>query len=71
MEERVCELFLSWGYRVEREKVMPEDLFSADNVLITNSLIGAVPVLGVDRKELKNRPDLCRKINDTIFYRRV
>lgn len=71
MEERVCELFLSWGYRVEREKVMPEDLFSADNVLITNSLIGALPVLDVDRKELKNRPDLCRKINDMIFYRRV
>ena len=67
MEEKVCHLFLDWGYRMEKEKVRPEDLFSADNVLITNSLMGAVPILGVDGRDLKTSPDLCVRINDTTL----
>lgn len=67
MEEEVCGLLLGWGYRVKEEVVKPKDLFAADDVLITNSLIGAVPVLGVDGKPLKIPSDLCRRINDALF----
>jgi para-aminobenzoate synthetase component 1 len=67
MQDKVCELLLGWGYGVEREEVRPEDLFTFDNVLITNSLIGALPVLAVDGKGLKSSPDLCKKINDILL----
>jgi para-aminobenzoate synthetase component 1 len=63
MEEKVCGLLLSWGYNLIEEKVQPEDLFDADNVMITNSLIGALPVAAIDGKEMRSAPDLCKKID--------
>ena len=67
MEEEVCRLLLDWGYRVREEKVDPEGLFAANHIFVTNSLIGAVPVLGVDGKALSHSSDLPRKINDIIL----
>jgi len=67
MEEKVCELLHSLDYEVERKKVLTEDLFTADNVFITNSLLGAVPVLFVDGIDLKSSPDLCQKINHRLL----
>jgi para-aminobenzoate synthetase component 1 len=67
MEEEVCKLLLDWGYRVRAEKVDPDGLFAASHVLITNSLIGAVPVLEIDGRALSQPSDLSRRINDAIF----
>jgi para-aminobenzoate synthetase component 1 len=67
MEEKVCELLLSWGYKVERKRLLKEDLFSADKVLVTNSLIGAVPIIAIDSEDLKRSPDICKKINDILL----
>jgi len=67
MEEKVCELLHSSDYGVERKKVVTEDFYTADNVFITNSLLGAVPVLFVDGRELKSSPDLCQKINHMLL----
>jgi para-aminobenzoate synthetase component 1 len=67
MEQKVCELLLSWGYREERKILRLEDLFSADNLLVTNSLIGALPVIVLDGKGLKSPSDLYKKINDTLL----
>jgi len=67
MEKVVCELFLSWGYMSESKKICIEDLFLADQVIITNSLIGAVPVLSIDEKKLKKPTDLWMKINDAVL----
>ena len=67
MEGKVCELLLGWGYRVENKPVLVDDLFSADNILITNSLMGALPALALDNRELKSSPDFCRKINDVLL----
>lgn len=67
MQSKVCELLLGWGYSVEKKNVRPEELFTFDNVLITNSLIGALPALAVDGIELRSSPDLCKKINDILL----
>jgi para-aminobenzoate synthetase component 1 len=67
MEEEVCKLFIHWGYGVEEKKVDPDGLFAADHIFVTNSLIGAVPVLGIDGKALSSSSDLCHRINDTIL----
>ena len=67
MQDKVCELLLSWGYNLLVQKVQPEDLFDADNVMITNSLTGALPVVGLDGKEIRSTPDLCKKIDDILL----
>jgi para-aminobenzoate synthetase component 1 len=53
MEKNVCELLKESDYVIKREKVMPEDLFKFDNVIITNSLMGALPALSFDGNDLK------------------
>jgi para-aminobenzoate synthetase component 1 len=67
MEEEVCKLFLEWDYRVQEERVDPVELFAATHVFVTNSLMGAVPVLGVDGKTLSQSLDLSRRINDVVL----
>ncbi len=67
MESIVDKLLLSWNYKVETKIVRPQELLNVDEVLITNSLMGAVPVLSLDRKLLSKPSDLCRKINKEAF----
>ena len=67
MEKMVCSLLRKWGYGIENRKVRQGDLFSVDQVIITNSLIGAVPVLSIDRKYLARPSDLWQKINDVLL----
>ena len=67
MEKVVCKLLLSLGYMSESKKLCLEDLFLSDQVIITNSLIGALPVLSIDGKKLKKPTDLWIKINNTVL----
>jgi len=67
MEKVVCDFLLETGYQIENKKVSPEDLFSVDEVLITNSLLGAVPVLGIDTAKTGKPSDLWQKINKAIL----
>ncbi len=68
MEKTVCGLLLEWGYTIEKQVVFPEDLFSYDDTLMTNSLIGAVPVLMFDGKKLKPPTNLWQEINRVVLY---
>ncbi|MBW1838259.1 MAG: chorismate-binding protein [Deltaproteobacteria bacterium] len=67
MEKSVCELLSERGYKIENKKVKPKDLFSFDQVLLTNSLMGAVPVLRIDGKSLPEPSDLWQRINKEIL----
>jgi para-aminobenzoate synthetase component 1 len=67
MESVVCELLPEWGYHIETKIVQPPELFDADAVLITNSLMGTVPVLSLDGKLLSKPSDLWQKINEEVF----
>ena len=55
------------GYRIERKKIKPGDLFSSGNVILTNALMGAVPVLSLDGKKMQYSENICEKINSSIF----
>jgi para-aminobenzoate synthetase component 1 len=63
METVVCKLLSVWDYKVEQRTVKPEDLFTADEIMVTNSLIGAVPVLRLDDHKLPQPSNLWQKIN--------
>ena len=67
MEKVVCKLLSGEGYKVEKRAVKPKDLFSFDQVLLTNSLMGAVPVLSIDEKNLPKPSDLWQKINAALL----
>jgi len=67
MEKQVIRNLAETGYQAESRKIMPEDLFSADQVIMTNSLIGLVPVLSLDGKELNRNVGFCQKICDAVL----
>jgi para-aminobenzoate synthetase component 1 len=67
MDMEVCKLFTDWGFIIESKKLMIEDMFGFDEIMITNSLIGAVPVLSIDGKKLPKPSDLWKKINKILL----
>jgi len=67
MEKEICRLLSEWDYRLESRRIFPEDLFSMDQVIVTNSLMGAVPVLWIDGKRLKQASNLWQKISNEVL----
>lgn len=67
MESAVCKLLSAWNFNIEKKVVRPQELLNADEVLVTNSLMGVVPVLSMDGKFLSKPSDLWRKINDEVL----
>ncbi len=67
MQNVVCKLLSEMGYRLEQVHLTPEALFSADQVLLTNGLMGAVPVISVNSEPLASPADLWQKINQKVL----
>jgi para-aminobenzoate synthetase component 1 len=67
MDTEVCKLFTWWGFTIESKKLVLKDVFGFDQIIITNSLIGAVPVLSIDGKKLPEPSDLWKKINKILL----
>jgi len=67
MDPIVCKLLSVWDYKIEKKAVPPDELFNVDDVLLTNSLIGAVPVLSIDGKSLPKPSGLWQRINKEIL----
>ncbi|MBN1546879.1 MAG: hypothetical protein JW902_09485, partial [Syntrophaceae bacterium] len=55
------------NYIVEQRPLIRSALLAADMVLLTNSLMGAVPVISLDGKPLPNPNRLWIEINDHLF----
>jgi para-aminobenzoate synthetase component 1 len=66
MEKKVSDLLADLGYIIEKKVITMQDLFTADNIFITNSLIGALPVKEIDGKSMKSSMDICKKLNDML-----
>jgi len=68
MEARVIQyLTEKQGYQTESRKIMPDEFFPVGQAMVTNSLIGAVPVLSLDGKKLTIDADFCQKIYEAIL----
>ena len=67
MEKVVCKILTKWGYSIIKKPVFIDDLFSVDNVIITNSLMGAVPVLAINKKRLPPPLNLWKKVNGLVL----
>ncbi len=62
----VGKLLSEWGYEIENKNIFPKNLLSADGVILTNSLIGAVPAIGLDGRSLKSSFEICERINKEL-----
>jgi para-aminobenzoate synthetase component 1 len=51
------------GYAIRQAAVTPAECLEAETVLLTNALMGAVPVLSIDGKKTGPDAGLCRDIN--------
>jgi len=67
MEQAVCELLEKWGRPVERAQLTVEDLKGAETVILTNALMGALPVTDIEGIALSDKDGLCRRINEVLF----
>jgi para-aminobenzoate synthetase component 1 len=69
MQKTLCGILVEWGYKIEKKVIMAEDLLAGEEVIISNSLMGAVPVLSLDNHDLPCPTDLCERINRAALCR--
>ncbi len=55
------------GYRICKTPVSKEEFCSCSNILLTNALMGAVKVLTIDGKSIKQEQGICSIINKALF----
>ena len=55
------------GFQCVQGQVLPQDLYSADAVLLTNSLLGVIGAGALDGKSLAVRDDIVKRLNALIF----
>ena len=67
MSAAVCQELQRLGFEIQERLVEPAELLSAAQVLATNALMGAVPVVAVDGAARAQGDDLWRRINDIVI----
>ena len=68
MAAEVRRLLSRWGMIVDDRRLTVEDLLAADHVFLTNSLMGAVPVVSLHDARVGHDPALCDKLNQAVFF---
>jgi para-aminobenzoate synthetase component 1 len=67
MAVAACRVLASWGYTIRSRKVAPDALLSAQQLLATNALMGAVPVSAVDQTARAMDDALWMALNDRLI----
>ncbi|MBU1172643.1 MAG: aminodeoxychorismate synthase component I [Proteobacteria bacterium] len=67
MEKKIIDLLGTWGYTPVSLKIFPSDIPDFDQVFLSNSLMGAVPVLSLDGNKLNDASALCQAINAQVL----
>jgi para-aminobenzoate synthetase component 1 len=67
MTAAVCRRLGAWDFQICQESITPEALFKAEQVLATNALMGAVPVIALDNRDRPAGNDLWQRLNDAVI----
>jgi para-aminobenzoate synthetase component I len=62
----VIKIFMDKGYHIESKKLFKKDLYTYPNILLTNSLMGAVKVLSIDGNSIEHTGQICATINELL-----
>ncbi len=67
MEQQVIRFLQGQGYQVQKQKIMQNELNDFAALMLTNSLMGAVPVLSIDGRPVNTDTGLCARINRHVL----
>jgi para-aminobenzoate synthetase component 1 len=67
MVAEVRRLLSHWGFSIDERRLTTDHLLAADHVLLTNSLLGAVPAVSLDDATVGHDRSLCDRINAAVF----
>ncbi len=67
MEKNICKFLEANGYSIEERFILLNDLSHSDSLIITNSLIGAVPVISIGDLLFEDSTGLCSRINNALL----
>ncbi|MDY6903272.1 MAG: aminodeoxychorismate synthase component I [Thermodesulfobacteriota bacterium] len=67
MQAQVLDCLASRGYKIVNRKTTVAQCLEADEALVTNSLMGIVPVLSIDGKKTGHPTDLARAVNEMVI----
>ena len=67
MQAAVCRRLIDRGFAIKDRPIYTDAVLNADMVLLTNSLMGAVPALSLDNRPLKCDQSLAAAINRGLF----
>lgn len=67
MAAQVCRKLAEQGMVICDKMVYKEDLFAADGVWVTNSLMGAIPALSLDGRAISGQLDAWQQINRELL----
>lgn len=67
MQAKALEALSKTGFACTRRQLYPEDLFRADAVLVTNSLLGVVAAGSLDGKGINRPESVVHELNQRIF----
>jgi para-aminobenzoate synthetase component 1 len=69
MVAAVCRELAAMGYTITERVMFPADLSSAEQVLVTNALMGVVPVKAIDHHPISMQHGMWKSINDRLIPR--
>ena len=67
MQKEILKLLEKWGYEIVTQRLFADDIDQFDQVLISNSLMGTIPALSIDGKDLKPPSRLWKQINEALL----
>jgi len=67
MEGCAVEQLSAMGFQIAFKPLYPDNLLRADQVLLTNALMGCVPAVGLDGRPLAAPDDLADRLNDVVW----
>ena len=66
-QKKILEILSNKGYDISQRPFDREQFIRMPNVMVCNSLMGAVKVLSLDGNPMAHETGLCEMINNTLF----
>ena len=66
MINTLIEKLIPLGYNIHFKKIYPDEFFRLENIVVTNALMGAVPVLSIDNQAVVHTKDISFMLNDNF-----